>query len=58
MRGLMMDWPLTVRFLAERAAQLLPDDVVFLAILPKTSVGKLAKRALREQLAEHRWPAG
>jgi acyl-CoA synthetase (AMP-forming)/AMP-acid ligase II len=30
----------------------------FLAILPKTSVGKLAKRALREQLAEHRWPAG
>jgi fatty-acyl-CoA synthase len=35
----------------------LPDDVVFLDNLPKTSVGKLAKRELRERLAGHRWPA-
>jgi len=35
----------------------LPDDVVFVESLPKTSVGKLAKRTLREQLAGHRWPA-
>jgi fatty-acyl-CoA synthase len=48
-----------LEWLAPRVARWwLPDDVVFLAILPKTSVGKLAKRALREQLAEHRWPAG
>jgi acyl-CoA synthetase (AMP-forming)/AMP-acid ligase II len=35
----------------------LPDDVVFVDSLPKTSVGKLAKRTLREQLAGHRWRA-
>ena len=34
----------------------LPDDVVLLETLPKTSVGKLAKRELREKLAGHRWP--
>src|SRR4029077_18730155 len=48
-----------LEWLAPRVARWwLPDDVGCLAILPKTSVGKLAKRALREQLAEHRWPAG
>ena len=30
-----------------------PDDVVFLDEIPKTSVGKFLKMALREQLAEH-----
>jgi fatty-acyl-CoA synthase len=29
----------------------LPDDVVFLAAIPKTSVGKFSKKDLREQLA-------
>ena len=46
-------------WLAPRVAKwCLPDDVVFLDSLPKTSVGKLAKRQLREQLAGHRWPNG
>ncbi|MFV8828614.1 long-chain fatty acid--CoA ligase [Alkalihalobacterium sp. APHAB7] len=31
----------------------LPDDVVFLDEIPKTSVGKFLKRALRDQLKEH-----
>ncbi|PSL48444.1 fatty-acyl-CoA synthase [Salsuginibacillus halophilus] len=31
----------------------LPDDVVFLDELPKTSVGKFLKRSLREQFSEH-----
>jgi fatty-acyl-CoA synthase len=47
-----------LEWLAPRVARWwLPDDVVFLTTLPKTSVGKLAKRELREQLAGHRWPA-
>ncbi len=44
-------------YLAPRVARWwLPDDVVFVDSLPKTSVGKLAKRALRERFAGHRWP--
>jgi fatty-acyl-CoA synthase len=35
----------------------LPDDVVFLDSLPKTSVGKIAKRDLRERLKDYRWTA-
>lgn len=31
----------------------LPDDVVFIDEVPKTSVGKFMKRALREQLKDH-----
>jgi fatty-acyl-CoA synthase len=31
----------------------IPDDVVFMNEIPKTSVGKFLKRALREQLKEH-----
>jgi fatty-acyl-CoA synthase len=31
----------------------LPDDVIFMAEIPKTSVGKFLKRALREQLKDH-----
>jgi fatty-acyl-CoA synthase len=38
-------------FLADRVAKWwLPDDVVFVDEIPKTSVGKLDKRALRERL--------
>lgn len=35
----------------------LPDDIVFVESLPRTSVGKLAKRELRTRFANHRWPA-
>ncbi len=46
-------------YLAPRVARWwLPDDVVFVDGLPKTSVGKLAKRELRERFAGHRWPDG
>ncbi|QOR67396.1 long-chain fatty acid--CoA ligase [Cytobacillus suaedae] len=31
----------------------LPDDILFLDTIPKTSVGKFLKRALRDQLKEH-----
>ena len=34
----------------------LPADVVFVEALPKTSVGKIAKRELREQFKGHCWP--
>jgi acyl-coenzyme A synthetase/AMP-(fatty) acid ligase len=34
----------------------LPADVVFVEALPKTSVGKIAQRELREQFKDHRWP--
>jgi fatty-acyl-CoA synthase len=44
-------------YLAPRVARWwLPDDVVFVDSLPKTSVGKLAKRELRQRFAGHRWP--
>ena len=36
----------------------MPDDVVFIDELPKTSVGKFSKRDLRERFREHRLPAG
>jgi len=40
-------------FLSERVAKWwLPDEIVFLDELPKTSVGKFAKTRLREQLAD------
>ena len=43
--------------LKERVAKWwLPEDVVFVDALPKTSVGKFAKRDLREQFKDHRWP--
>jgi fatty-acyl-CoA synthase len=34
----------------------MPEDVVFIESLPKTSVGKFAKRDLREQFKDYRWP--
>jgi fatty-acyl-CoA synthase len=36
----------------------MPDDVVFVEEIPKTSVGKFAKRVLRDRFAEHRMPTG
>jgi len=35
----------------------LPEDVVFIETLPKTSVGKIAKRELREQFKDYCWPS-
>ena len=34
----------------------LPDDIMFVDAIPKTSVGKIAKRDLRERFKTHRWP--
>jgi fatty-acyl-CoA synthase len=36
----------------------LPDEVVFVDSLPKTSVGKFSKRDLRERFSEHKLPTG
>lgn len=44
-------------FLRDRFAKWwLPGDIVFLDAIPKTSVGKFAKRELREQLKDYCWP--
>jgi fatty-acyl-CoA synthase len=45
-------------FLAGKVADWwIPDDVVFLPEIPKTSVGKFDKKVLRERFAAHQWPA-
>jgi fatty-acyl-CoA synthase len=36
----------------------LPDDVVFIDEVPKTSVGKFSKKTLRERFADHVTPSG
>ncbi len=42
-------------YLAPRVAKWqLPDDVVFIDEVPKTSVGKFSKKTLRERFADHR----
>jgi fatty-acyl-CoA synthase len=44
-------------FLAPRVARWwLPDDIVFVDAVPKTSVGKFNKRALREQFRDYKLP--
>jgi len=44
-------------FLAPRVAKWqLPDDVVWIDEVPKTSVGKFSKKTLRDRFAEHRLP--
>jgi len=44
-------------FLASRVAKWwLPDDVVFIEAVPKTSVGKFNKRALREHFKDYKLP--
>jgi len=41
-------------FLAPRVAKWqVPDDVVFIDEVPKTSVGKFSKRTLRERFADY-----
>ena len=41
-------------YLAPKVAKWqLPDDVVFIDEVPKTSVGKFSKRTLRERFAGH-----
>ena len=48
-----------LEFLSARVAKWwLPDDIVFLDAVPKTSVGKFNKRALREQFKDYSLPAG
>ena len=34
----------------------MPDDVVFIEEVPKTSVGKFSKKTLRERFAAHKLP--
>ena len=47
-----------LEFLSSRIAKWwLPDDVVFIDAVPKTSVGKFNKRALREQFKDYALPA-
>ena len=44
-------------FLEERVAKWwLPDDIVFIDEVPKTSVGKFSKKDLRERFADHVLP--
>ncbi len=46
-----------LEFLAPRVAKWwLPDDVVFIDEVPKTSVGKFSKKTLRERFADHVLP--
>ncbi len=40
------------------ASYQIPDDVIFVASLPKTSTGKFLKSALREEYADHTLPEG
>ena len=45
-------------FLAPRVAKWwLPDDVVFVDEVPKTSVGKFSKKTLRDRFTDHAMPA-
>ena len=47
-----------IEFLAPRVAKWwLPDDIVFIDAVPKTSVGKFNKRALRERYKEYKLPS-
>ncbi|MBI3782036.1 MAG: long-chain fatty acid--CoA ligase [Deltaproteobacteria bacterium] len=47
-----------LKFLADKVAKWwLPEDVVFVESIPKTSVGKIAKRDLREQFKDYHWPS-
>jgi len=48
-----------LEFLAPRVAKWwLPDDVVFINEVPKTSVGKFSKKTLRDRFADHVLPDG
>jgi fatty-acyl-CoA synthase len=46
-----------VDFLSSKVAKWqLPDDVVFIEEVPKTSVGKFSKKTLRDRFAEYQLP--
>ena len=46
-----------IEFLTPRVAKWwLPDDVVFIDEIPKTSVGKFSKKDLRTRFADHQLP--
>jgi fatty-acyl-CoA synthase len=46
-----------LEFLGDRVAKWwLPDDVVFIEAVPKTSVGKFNKRVLRDQFKDYVLP--
>ena len=34
----------------------LPEDVVFIDEVPKTSVGKFSKKTLRDRFVDYAWP--
>jgi fatty-acyl-CoA synthase len=45
-------------FLEDKVAKWwLPDDVVFVSEIPKTSVGKFSKKDLRAQFADYELPS-
>jgi fatty-acyl-CoA synthase len=45
-------------FLRDKVAKWwLPEDVVLVESIPKTSVGKIAKRELRDRFKDYRWPS-
>jgi fatty-acyl-CoA synthase len=47
-----------LEYLSTRVAKWwMPEDVVFVSTIPKTSVGKFAKRELREQFKDYHWSA-
>ncbi len=49
--------PELLEFLDGRVAKWwLPDDVVFIEEVPKTSVGKFSKKDLRQRFADHQLP--
>jgi fatty-acyl-CoA synthase len=55
--GHTLDKQAVLDYLRDRVAKWwLPEDVIFLEFIPKTSVGKFAKRELRAQLKDYRWP--
>jgi fatty-acyl-CoA synthase len=55
MEGLMQDFPLTVHHIVWRMERLfawwIPDEIRFIDEVPKTSVGKFAKKRLRVNAA-------
>ena len=55
--GETLDKATIIEFLDGRVASWwLPDDVVFIDEVPKTSVGKFSKKDLRDQFADHVLP--
>ena len=46
-----------IEYLAARVSKWwLPDDVVFIDEVPKTSVGKFSKKTLRDRFADYKLP--